>query len=106
MKCLVFVKFLPGGSIQPDDFFLRINAEHSWLEDTVESSIEKSGDKENYPALKVRSAMCIADYDSVEQLAIDLTIMPGAGISNVEVLPLTNELIHNISVESPEMLTR
>ncbi len=35
-----------------------------------------------------RAAVGVADYDSVEQLSIDISIMPGASISNVEVIPI------------------
>lgn len=88
MRCLVFVKFLPGGSLPPGEFFARINARWSRLEDTRD--VAGQG---NPPHLQSpRSAICIADYDSIEQLAIDLAIMPGAGISNVEVVPISEEM--------------
>jgi hypothetical protein len=92
MRCLVFVKFLPGGSLAPEEFFARINAQWSWLEDMRDSNpgkaIFETGAHTQYP----RSAICITDYDSIEQLSIDLSIMPGAGISNIEVLPLSEEV--------------
>jgi hypothetical protein len=90
MRCLVFVKFFPGGSLPPEEFFTRINAQWSHLEDTqgmeLDNTLEKP-DRERLP----KSAICIADYDSIEQLAMDLAIMPGAGISNVEVVPISEE---------------
>ena len=92
MRCLVFGKFLPGGSLAPEEFFARINAQWSWLEDMRDvdpgKAIFETGAHAQYP----RSAICITDYDSIEQLSIDLSIMPGAGISNIEVLPLSEEV--------------
>jgi hypothetical protein len=45
-----------------------------------ESSIESA---------KAGSAICIADYESLEQLTMDLSIMPGAGIANIEIVPIS-----------------
>ena len=84
MKCLVYVKFLPGGSIDPNCFFTRLNAEYSWLEEG-ESPSGSDGPQ------KSRSGICVAEYDSVEQISIDLSIMPGAGISNIEVVPISDD---------------
>lgn len=88
MQCLVMVRFLPGGSLPPEEFFRRINARWSWLEEMDESGSEgnASGSGDGKVA---RSALCIADFDSIEQLTIDLAIMPGAGISSVEVVPIS-----------------
>ena len=86
MRCLVFVKFLPGGSLAPEEFFARLNAQWWWLEDHNDST------ERHTPSS--RSAICIADYESVEQLALDLSIMPGAGISNVEVVPILEKIGH------------
>ena len=33
MRCLVYIKFLPGGSMEPEEFFSRINARWSCFED-------------------------------------------------------------------------
>jgi hypothetical protein len=86
MRYLVFVKFLPGGSLPPDEFFTRINAQWSWLEGADDAESKKASfEKKTH----VRSAICIADRESIEQLAIDLAIMPGASISNVEVVPIS-----------------
>ena len=38
-----------------------------------------------------KEAFCLADYESIQQLALDLAIMPGAGIANIEVFPLTEQ---------------
>ena len=93
MYCLVLVKFLPEGSLSPEEFFSRINARWSWLEirDDVDLG-EVCLDRTNVRS--PRSAICIADYDSIEQLAMDLATMPGAGISNVEVMPISGERGH------------
>ena len=92
MRCLVYVKFLPGGSLSPHEFFTRINAQWSFLEDPDTSESSPGGPQTATRRPSARSAMCVADYDSVEQLAIDLAIMPGAGLSAVEVVPVSEEL--------------
>jgi hypothetical protein len=85
MRCLVSVKFLPDGSLPPEEFFARINAQWNWYEDT---------DSEGNSIQGARSAVGIADYDSLEQLAMDLAIMPGAGIYDITVYPLaTQEMV-------------
>ena len=86
MRCLVLVKFLPGGSIAPEEFFSRIKAQSYWFEETFEGKEENVDLERIAHARSPRLAMCIAEYDAIEQLAIDLSIMPGAGISNVEIL--------------------
>jgi hypothetical protein len=103
MRCLVFVKFLPGGSIPPDEFFLRINAQWSHLEHTEDTESENTLEKTTRTQ-SPKSAICIADYDSIEQLTTDLTIMPGAGISNVEVVPISEEMeLEYLSTDIPSM---
>jgi hypothetical protein len=97
LKCLVFVKFLPGGAIAPQEFFARINARWSCLNDSHEVGPENSQVQGTSRSPSARSAICIAEYDSIEQLALDLSIMPGAGISNVEVLPISDAMAHNYS---------
>ena len=92
MRCLVHVKFLPGGSLSPQEFFTRINAQWSFLEDQDNSESRTGGPQTTTRRQSARSAMCLADYDSVEQLALDLAIMPGAGLSAVEVVPVTEEM--------------
>jgi hypothetical protein len=84
MLCLVFVKFLPGGSLAPEEFFARIKARWSWMEGKA-----ACGDNGKSTSAPTRSAVCIAEYDSLEQFAIDLAVMPGAGISNIEVAPVS-----------------
>jgi hypothetical protein len=37
------------------------------------------------------SAICIADYESIEQLTLDLSVMPGAGIASIEVVPFPDD---------------
>ena len=91
MRCLVFVEFLPGGSIPPTEFFMRMKAIWSYVKDTggrEEKNIKSPG---NTSAQSAKSGICIADYDSIEQLTTDLAIMPGAGISNVQVFPFSEE---------------
>jgi hypothetical protein len=84
MRCLVSVKFSPDGSLPPEEFFNRINARWNWQEDT-----EKKSTDSQMPRL----AVGIADYDSLEQLAMDLAIMPGAGIYDITVYPLVTQEI-------------
>jgi len=92
----VYVKFLPGGSIAPEDFFARINAQWYWLEDAHNTGSRNASSGKTTLAQSPKSAICIADYDSIQQFAIDLAIMPGAGISNIEVVPISEvrELPH------------
>lgn len=85
------MKFLPGGSLPPEEFFTRINAQWSHLEDIEDMESENALEKTTR-VQSPKSAICIADYDSIEQLAMDLAIMPGAGISNVEVVPISEEI--------------
>jgi len=92
MRCLVFVKFLPGGSLPPEEFFARINARWSHLVDTEDTGVANASLEKATSVNPPKSAVCIADYDSIEQLSIDLAIMPGAGISNVEVVPISEEV--------------
>ncbi|MBN2239977.1 MAG: hypothetical protein JW712_09385 [Dehalococcoidales bacterium] len=86
MKCLVFVKFLPGGSISPDQFFAHLDAEWGWYDENEEMT-EMGNENDTRP--EVRSAVCVTDYDSIQQLAIDISIMPGAGIAGIEVVPVS-----------------
>jgi hypothetical protein len=97
MRCLVFVKFLSGGSLAPEEFFGRINAQFCWLEDEHDTESKESDFGRINHAQSPRSAFCIAEYEAIEQLAIDLSIMPGAGISNVEVVPISEEVEHKYS---------
>jgi hypothetical protein len=102
MMFAVYVKFLPGGSIPPEEFFARINAQWYWLEDTYNAESRNASSGRNTVVQSPKSAICLADYDAVQQLAIDLAIMPGAGISNVEVIPVSEEMeIINTGLISP-----
>lgn len=84
MLYLVHVTFLENGSLCPEEFFQRIDA--------VWSMMEPSADSEGLPgaSARERAGCCIADYQSIEQLAQDLSIMPGAGIGTltIEALPV------------------
>jgi hypothetical protein len=80
MKCLIFVKFLPEGSLPPAVFLSRLNARWGYIEEG--SSTERAG---------AGSAICIADYESIEQLTLDLSVMPGAGIASIEVVPFPDD---------------
>jgi hypothetical protein len=93
MKCLVLVKFLPGGSLDPEEFLSRINSQWSWIEENSGELFEPALFNKNR-TVSPRAAMCITEYDSVQQLSIDLSIMPGAGISNVEVIPISEAREH------------
>lgn len=97
MKCLVFVKFLPGGSLSPEEFFGRLNAQCICFQREDDKLTEKTDSPKTVRTLRPRSAICVADYESIEQSAIDLAIMPGAGISNVEVVPISEETEHEYS---------
>jgi len=81
MLCLVYVKFLPGGSLAPEEVITRLGARWQWVEDA--DDVWSNG--------AVRAGLCIAEYDSIEQLAIDLSVMPGAGIGNIEVVPVVEQ---------------
>jgi hypothetical protein len=94
MHCLVIVKFLPEGSLSPEEFFTRINARWQWLEDPNDIKSSKARFQGTKIAYKARSAICITDYESIEQLSLDVAIMPGAGISNVEVMPIFEQREH------------
>jgi hypothetical protein len=98
MRYLVFVKFLPGGSLAPEDFFARINAQWYSLENMRDRQLGKADSERMTHRQSPKSAICIADFESIEQLAIDLSIMPGAGISNIEVVPVSEEMEHNAFV--------
>ncbi len=88
MRCLVLVRFLPGGSLPPDEFFARLQAKWMWLERGRGLGSLSMPGRDSEVLSQPRAAVGIADYDSVEQLSIDISIMPGAGISNVEVVPI------------------
>ena len=91
MRCLVLVRFLPGGSLPPEEFFARLDAQWSWIEGTDDKASTTKDNNDAFRSGQARAAVGIADYESVEQLAVDLAIMPGAGISNVEVVPIADE---------------
>ena len=76
---------MPEGSLSPEDFLARLNSRWSWL-----GKANEIGNVENNNRTST-AALCITDYESVEQLTLDLAIMPGAGISNIEVVPLSEE---------------
>ena len=88
MRCLVKVDFLPGGSLPPAVFFSSLNAIWSHIESPLCKSEIPEDRGPSTQKLPV-SGLCIADYDSIEQLSIDLAIMPGAGIAEIEVIPLS-----------------
>ncbi len=101
MKCLILVKFLAGGSLSPDEFFSRIGALWSWADYIPPEKNTPNRDGRQTQPPRAREGICIADYESVEQFSIDLAIMPGAGISSVEVIPITEKTtvpntVHNI----------
>ena len=85
MRCLVFVKFLSEGPLPPEVFFARLNARWSWLGKSNELG---NGENNNRTST---AALCITDYESMEQLTLDLAIMPSAGISNVEIVPINED---------------
>lgn len=89
MRCLVFVEFLPGGSIPPAEFFLRMKAIWSYVKNSENQKTETGDPPGKTTAQFAKSGICVADYDSIEQLTADLAIMPGAGISNVQIFPLS-----------------
>jgi len=92
MKCLVFVKFLPDGLMHPEVFFSYVNAEWCWVEEDESIQLNRTDNNGEKVIKTVRSGICVTDFESIEQLSIDLAIMPGAGILNIEVVPLTGNL--------------
>ncbi len=92
MRYLVFVRFLPGGALAPDEFFAHINAHWRFLEDTEDRESKTTGSERTPHLIPPRSAVCIVENKSIEELAIDLATMPGAGISNVEVRPISEDI--------------
>ncbi|MFA5309781.1 MAG: hypothetical protein WC370_09915 [Dehalococcoidales bacterium] len=88
MWCLVLVRFLPGGSLSPVELFSRLNAKWSYVENKDCPAPESSGAAKGPSNQSPGYGICLADYASIEQLSLDLAIMPGAGISSVEVVPL------------------
>ena len=91
MKCLVFVKFLPGVSLPPEELLAGINSQWIWLEGTDDKQSLNSAVSRTTSFQSPRAAICIADYESIDQLAIAVAIMPGAGISNIEVVPISED---------------
>ena len=92
MLCLVHVKFMPEGSVSPDEFFSCLNAR--WFcygnpDDPTPPNQPPDAPEERPNACK--EAFCLTDYESIQQMALDLAIMPGAGIANIEVFPLTDQ---------------
>ncbi len=109
MRCLVFVEFLPGGSIPPTEFFLRMKAIWSYVKNSENQKTETNNLQGKTIAQFAKSGICVADYDSIEQLTTDLTIMPGAGISNVQIFPLSEEadfeqIVPDLSLKKPERI--
>jgi hypothetical protein len=87
LLCLVYVRFLPGGSLGMDEFFSRINARWS-CSNGVGGGTELSDIKRIERTNSPTDGVCIADYDSIEQFAFDISVMPGAGIGSIEVVPV------------------
>ncbi len=87
MMLAVYVEFLPGGSMPPDEFFARINARWYRVEEPSDAEPGNAGVERPAQAQVPRSGICITDYDSVQQLAIDLAVKPDAGIANMEMFP-------------------
>jgi|WetSurMetagenome_2_1015567.scaffolds.fasta_scaffold242034_2 hypothetical protein len=91
MRCLVLVKFLPGGSLPPAEFFRHLKATWSYVKETNDQ-VKVTGNTAITPAASPpKAGICITDYDSIEQLTLDLAIMPGAGISNIELIPISGQ---------------
>lgn len=95
MLYLVRVIFLPDCSISPEEFAHRINARWTWSESGTAGDFQSQSGGSAAP----REVLCIADIDSIEQFAIDVSIMPG-GISNIEVESLP-ELVENLPAGYP-----
>ena len=87
MLFLVHVNFLPRGALTPEEFFKRINARWSCVD--IPSGYDNTGTgNDRGEWYRARSGVCIADYDSIQQFTLDLSIMPGAGIYNIEIEPV------------------
>ena len=89
MRCLCYAKFLSSGGIPPDEFFAHIAAKWSCIEDTSKAIIKTSNHGKNHRHWLPQSIVFIADFNSVEELTTSLATMPGAGISNVEIFPVS-----------------
>lgn len=87
MRCLVFVKFMPEGSLPAEVFFTHLNASWTWLGKANETINSRGGTTNQTPS----AALCITNCESIKQLTLDLVTMPGAGIDKVEVVPLGEE---------------
>jgi hypothetical protein len=96
MQCIVTVRFLPGCSLPPSEFFARLNARWSWLE-TESPGIHGNITEKDSSSIHPRYAICIAEYDSIEQLSMDLAITPGAGVANIEITPLPGTAENQLS---------
>jgi hypothetical protein len=88
MLYLVKVRFMPGGSMCPEEFFRRINAVWCMTESKDEGAHVRSVRGAGGGEAEV-NGFCIAEFDSIEQLAVDLSVMPGAGIANISIESLS-----------------
>ncbi len=89
MQCLAVVTFLPGCSLPPEEFSKHLKHRWTWIENTADIHIPKPNFNETHHSLPAKFTVFIADYESVEQMAMDLAIIPGAGISSIEILPVS-----------------
>jgi hypothetical protein len=92
MRCLCYAKFLSSGAIPPGEFFAHIATKWSCIEDSPKTTIKTSNHIMPRTHILPQSIVFIADCRSVEQLALDLATMPGAGLSNVEIFPVPEML--------------
>jgi hypothetical protein len=82
----MFVEFMAEGSLPADEFSNRLQAEWIFLEN-VEVD-HKTRVQAITRMRRPRSGICIAEYQSLEQLNGLLKSMPGAGIASIKTLAI------------------
>jgi len=86
MRCLNYVKFLPGGAITPGEFFAHIGTKWSFIEDsTIKITRDAKSERINRTYLLPHAIIFITECKSIKQLTSDFATMPGAGISGFEI---------------------
>jgi hypothetical protein len=88
MLCLVYVRFMPEGSLPPDEFFTRLGARWFYYDGPHDQNAPEPGCRVGEPSQSPKEAVCLTNYETIEQMALDLAVMPGAGIASIEVFPL------------------
>jgi len=97
MRWLCYAKFLPNNTKPPSEFFGHLGAIWSSIEDTPKTTIKTSNVSLTHNYLSPMTFVFITECQSLSQLTSYLATMPGAGISNVEIFPVSEstEFSHN-----------